>query len=709
MALARFTALLVLSVGFIMSTGSARAAATDWVGDSRAAVRLITATDNVPADSTLEAGLEFRFAKGWHGYWRTPGDAGIPPAVDWSASENISGEEISWPSPHRLVIDELQNSVYENGVVLPVKLFLKQAHTSVRIKASITYAACSDVCVPLEAELTLALPTGAGGTSAQSGLISSAQKRVPGSPDAAGVDVIGTRFAGPASEPTLVVDLKSRSGPFIQPDLLVEGAGDGIPPAPKVELQDAGKTARLTVRLAALPPVGRPLTLTLIDENRATEFKVPTGKAIPDHSSLFFAALLSALLGGLILNLMPCVLPVLSIKLFAFTRQAGGGLREVRLGSAATASGITFSFMLLAVSLVGLKWSGATLGWGIQFQQPWFLAGMAVLTVLFAASFFEWLPIGLPSSIANVASKRSGGPMIEAFLTGVFATLLATPCSAPFVGTAVGFALARGPSEIFAIFMCLGLGMALPYWMTALFPGCVRWLPRPGPWMLVVRKFLGILLLGTAVWLIYVLWSTAGAWTAGVTAALLACLLGYRALISAPVKGKIASPASHRSGLITAGLVVVPLIVSLSAAAPVSQPAAGQEWQAFDLDALPGLIAGGNTVLVDVTATWCLTCKVNDVRVLENAEVRSQLQQSHVIRMRADWSRPNPYIADYLHRFARYGIPFDVVYGPHRPDGEALPELLTTSALLRAIDRASVHDDSRKSENSAPDHRQRIN
>jgi suppressor for copper-sensitivity B len=546
------------------------------------------------------------------------------------------------------------------------------------------------------------MPTGAEGTSAQSGLISSAQKRVPGSPDAAGVDVIGTRFAGPASEPTLVVDLKSRSGPFIQPDLLVEGVGGGIPPAPKVELQDAGKTARLTVRLAALPPVGRPLTLTLIDENRATEFKVPTGQTIPEHSSLFFAALLSALFGGLILNLMPCVLPVLSIKLFAFTRQAGGGLREVRLGSAATASGITFSFMLLAASLVGLKWSGATLGWGIQFQQPWFLAGMAVLTVLFAASFFDWLPIGLPSSIANVASKRSGGPMIEAFLTGVFATLLATPCSAPFVGTAVGFALARGPSEIFSIFLCLGLGMALPYWMTALFPGCVRWLPRPGPWMLVVRKFLGILLLGTAVWLIYVLWSTAGAWTAGVTAALLVCLLGYRALISAPVGAQIASSASRRSGFITAGLVVVPLIVSLSAAAPVSQPAAGQEWQAFDLDALPGLIAGGNTVLVDVTATWCLTCKVNDVRVLENAEVRSRLQQSHVIRMRADWSRPSPYIADYLHRFGRYGIPFDVVYGPQRPDGEALPELLTTGALLRAIDQASVHDDSRKSANAAP-------
>jgi suppressor for copper-sensitivity B len=703
MALARLTTLLVLSTGLIMSTGSARAAATDWVGDSRAAVRLITAADNVTADSTLEAGLEFRFAKGWHGYWRTPGDAGIPPAVDWTASENISNGKISWPAPHRLVIDALQNSVYENDVVLPVKLFLKHVQTNTQIKASITYAACSEVCVPLQADLTLALPTGAGGNSAQSGLISSAQRRVPGSPDAAGVDVIGVRFAGPASKSTLVVDLKSRSGVFVQPDLLVEGAGDGIPPAPKVDLQDAGKAARLTVRLAALPPAGHPLTLTLIDENRTAEFTVPAAQqAIPESSSLFFAALLSALLGGLILNLMPCVLPVLSIKLFAFTREAGGSLRDVRLGSAATASGIIFSFLLLAASLIGLKWSGATLGWGIQFQQPWFLAGMAVLTVLFAASFFEWLPIGLPNSIANVASKRSGGPMIESFLTGVFATLLATPCSAPFVGTAVGFALARGPSEILVIFVCLGLGMALPYWMAASFPGCVRWLPRPGPWMLVVRKFLGILLLGTAAWLTYVLWSTAGVWTAAVTAALLACLLGYRALISVPVMGQIASLASRRSGLITAGLVVVPLIVSFSGAPPVSQAAAAQEWQAFDLDALPGLIAGGNTVLVDVTATWCLTCKVNDVRVLENAEVRSRLQQPHVIRMRADWSRPNPYIADYLHRFARYGIPFDVVYGPQQPDGEALPELLTTSALIRAIDQASVHDDIRKSANSAP-------
>src|SRR5260221_6981730 len=431
MALTRFPALAALSVGLIMCTGSARAAATDWVGDSRAAVRLITATDHISADSTLEAGLEFRFAKGWHGYWRTPGDAGIPPTVDWSASENISGSDISWPAPHRLVIDELQNSVYENDVVLPVKLFLKQAQTSARIKASISYAACSEICVPLQAELTLPLPTGAGGTSAESVLINSAQKQVPGSPDAAGIDVIRTRFARTASESTLVVDLRSKSGAFVRPDLFVEGAGNGIPPAPKVELQDAGKTARLIVRLAALPPPDRPLTLTLIDENRAAEFKLPAVEAIPEHSSVFFVALLSALLGGLILNLMPCVLPVLSIKLFAFTRQAGGGLRDVRLGSAATALGITASFLLLAASLVGLKWSGATLGWGIQFQQPWFLAGIAVVNGFFSGGFFLLVSNGLPkcdSAVCIQPVRRAPSPVR---LPWQFPHFLVTPLSPP--------------------------------------------------------------------------------------------------------------------------------------------------------------------------------------------------------------------------------------------------------------------------------------
>jgi suppressor for copper-sensitivity B len=205
--------------------------------------------------------------------------------------------------------------------------------------------------------------------------------------------------------------------------------------------------------------------------------------------------------------------------------------------------------------------------------------------------------------------------------------------------------------------------------------------------MLVLRQLLGVLLLGTAAWLLFVLWSTAGAWIAGTTGILLTCLLGYRALI----KDRNADQGWHRTKIITAVLAVAPLFVGLSAASSNAlSPAARSEWQAFDPNALPGLIAEGKTVLVDVSATWCLTCKVNDLAVLEKADIRSRLNQSSIVRMRADWSRPNPSIANYLHSFGRFGIPLDVVYGPRQPQGEVLPELLTPGILTQALDQASA-------------------
>ena len=282
MALARFGFMVMLSAGFApWAGGVAHAAATGWVGDNRVAVRLITATDKLATNSTLDAGLEFRFAKGWHGYWRTPGDAGIAPMVDWSGSENIQREEIAWPAPFRLVIEDLQNSVYANHIVLPVKLFLKETGAPLRIKASVAYAACSNICVPYQAELTLSLTPAAGGTSAEAALIDAARKTVPGTPATAGIEVVGVRVSGSASESMLVVELRSSDKPFVRPDLFVEGAGNGIPAAPQVDLGDGGKTARLTVRLPALPPVGRPLTVTLTDEGRAAEFPVNANVTAP--------------------------------------------------------------------------------------------------------------------------------------------------------------------------------------------------------------------------------------------------------------------------------------------------------------------------------------------------------------------------------------------------------------------------------------------
>ncbi len=685
----------------------AAAATTDWVGNQHAAVRLISATDAVSGASPVEAGLEFRFAPGWHGYWRTPGDAGIAPVIDWSASAGLTTATVAWPAPTRLVVSDLQNSTYEGQVALPVALTYADPRRAADMRVSIDYAACSNVCVPYHADLSLMLPVGTAGPSAEAAMIAAARTAVPGTPAAAGIEVARQAFVGTGAQRTLVVALRSITAPFDHPDLFVENAGDGIPPAPAVLLGPDGRTATLTVPVAERPAAdtaSKELVLTLVDGGRSATFAGPAiSAAAPDGGGLW-TVLLSALLGGMILNLMPCVLPVLSIKLVGLTRQAGAGRRAVRVGFAATGLGIVTSFLAIAAALVALKWSGATLGWGIQFQQPWFLAAMAALTVLFAASLFDWVHVGVPRVVIGLggvtrnAAAGAGGraAWIESFLTGAFATLMATPCSAPFVGTAVGFALARGPAEILGIFFCLGLGMALPFFAAALLPGVVGWLPRPGPWMITLRRILGVLLLGTAAWLLAILWSVAGPGVTALVSLLLATMLALAAWAALRPSAEPRLWPKLATGSIVAAAVLAAVAMPSPGPIPPSGAAAdggAGAWQAFDAEALERLVADGSTVLVDVSASWCLTCKVNELTALKTAEVRNRLSRPGTVVMRADWSRPDPAISRYIQGFGRYGIPLDVVYGPRRPAGEALPELLTARLVVEALDRASPAGD----------------
>lgn len=674
----------------LLSISPSLAAATAWVGDKRGSVRLITASDSINGGS-LQAGLEFDYPEHWHGYWRTPGDAGIAPVLDWSASQNLKEQILSWPAPSRLVISKLQNLVYTGHFILPLDLRLADLHGAARIALAIDYAACADICVLKHADLVLDVPAGAGGPSVESGLLTAARSAIPGTPAAAGIKIVRQSIEGDAKERRLVVTLHSTAEAFRHPDLFVEGAGDGPPPEPSVALSDDNHTVTLKTEL---PPDFKPsdqTTLTVADGFRSAEFAGPLSAAAPPAGATrhegggLFPALLVALLGGLILNLMPCVLPILSIKLFAFAQHAGGEQTQARKGAVATALGILTSFLVLAAALIGLKQSGAALGWGIQFQQPWFLVAMAAVTTLFAASFFEWLPIRLPRALAQSSSGPARGPQIEAFLSGVFATLLATPCSAPFVGTAVGFALTGGSQEILAVFACLGLGMALPFIVVAMAPRLVTWLPKPGAWMVRLRQVLGLLLLGTAVWLLLVLWNVAGPLMTATVTVLLATLLAVRAF------------ATHRSqeykwpGVATAGLVAASLVAAfLPASGVAGSHDEADGWRAFDTGALDTLVAQGQTVLVDVTASWCLTCKVNKLTTFENPQVKERLAQPRTIRMRADWSRPDPAIAAYIQRFGRFGIPMDVVYGPGNSDGQPLPEVLTPNIVLRALDDVST-------------------
>jgi suppressor for copper-sensitivity B len=674
--------------------GAALAAATGWVGDHHAAARLITATDAVGSAATVEAGLEIRLAPDWHAYWRTPGDAGIPPSIDWAGSTNLKAAAIAWPAPARYSLQGFETAGYQDHVVLPLALTLTRVSDALALHAAVDYAACAQICVPYSAKFDLTVPAGPASPSPQAGLIAAARASVPGSAGAAGIELVSANAAGSGNSASLIIRLKSTAGSFRAPDIFVEGVAKGSPGRPGLALSQWGKTAQLTVPVrgaSAADVVGRKLTLTLVDGARAAEFDATPVPGAPAGPALRLLPILAvALLGGLVLNAMPCVLPVLSLKLLSVAGHAGGERRRVRLGLAMTALGVVTSFGLIAAALIALKAGGAAIGWGIQFQWPWFIALMAAVTTLFAASLFGWLPILLPHFAYEAAAElRAPTPYADAFLTGVFATLLATPCSAPFVGTAVGFALAQGPAEIAAVFAALGLGMAAPYLAIAAMPRLIRLLPRPGRWMYWLRLALGLALAGTAVWLVAVLAALSGAraaLAAGVALAAVVVLLALRSRRTIPAGGARAAGAAAAALAIAA--VLWPAVAGV---APLDAAATASRWQRFDAGQIQRLVGEGKTVFVDVTAAWCLTCKVNEAAVLERNPVAGRLFGPGIVAMRGDWTRPDPSLTRYLESFGRYGIPFNVVYGPGRPQGELLPELLSAAVVEQALDRAAAH------------------
>ena len=359
--------------------------------------------------------------------------------------------------------------------------------------------------------------------------------------------------------------------------------------------------------------------------------------------------------------------------------------------------------MFFALFVISLRALGENIGWGIQFQQPWFLAAMAVIVFVFACNLFGFFEIRLPQAIGDMGAhatdaRHHTGPLGH-FLQGALATLLATPCSAPFLGTAVGFAMARGAVEIYAIFAGLALGLALPYLAVAAMPKLATSLPRPGPWMIRLRQIMGLALLATAIWLLWVIKGILGLPAVGGLVAGLA-ILGLVLLLAG--RGVKAARALTPGAPIAIGvaMILAASVLPSSGDAPapgsgaVSLRDGGKEagtaalWQPFDEARIATLVAQGKTVLVDVTADWCITCQVNKRLVLNQGAVHTAISDGRLIAMKADWTRPNPVIAAYLAKFGRYGIPFNAVYGPEAPGGIPLPELLTEDIVTQAVAKA---------------------
>ncbi|WP_090019188.1 protein-disulfide reductase DsbD family protein [Limimonas halophila] len=703
--------LVAVLAALLAVTGDARAAASDWVENDHARVRLVAASESVGGE-TLHLGLEMELAKGWKTYWRSPGDAGYPPRLDWSGSENLDSTRRHWPVPHRFQLFGLQTFGYKDRVILPVTATVADPGEPVTVNAAVDYLVCADTCIPHTAELSLTLPPGEGAPSDHAHAIDRFRARVPGLGAGTGMDVTAAKLSGTRETPELTVAVAAQP-PLESPDAVVEGLETVEFGPPDVSMAEGGERAVLRLPAKRVEKgaelAGKQVTLTVFDGDRGLEREVtlergevpvaaggaggsgsgaassgsgPGGGATAGE---WLAMLGLALAGGLILNLMPCVLPVLSLKVLSVVGQGGRAPGAVRASFLASAAGIVVSFWVLAAAAGALKAAGMAVGWGIQFQQPLFLVAMVVIVTLFAANLAGFFEIRLPGAVtqrADAAARKEGH--LGHFLTGAFATLLATPCSAPFLGTAVAFALSRGWLEIGAIFTALGVGLALPYLAVAAVPGAATRMPRPGRWMLRVKQVLAVALAATGVWLLTVLAAQAG--TAAAVAVGGAMVLATALLWARP----------HVPGAWRRAVPVAVLALAVAAfAAPravetrqAAQPAETGAWQPLDRERIDALVDQGQTVFVDVTAEWCITCQVNKVNVIKADAVQARLGADSVTRMRGDWTSRSDRIADYLADNGRYGIPFNAVYGPNAPDGIVLPELLTRSAVLDAIEKA---------------------
>ncbi len=682
--------------------------AAPWIKTEQTAVRLIAARSSIGDSQEVKLGLHFKMKKGWKIYWRSPGDAGFPPSLNWEKSENLASAKFGWPLPSRFSVSGLQTLGYKKEVVFPITATVKDASQGLKLRAGLNYLVCDDICIPYKTSLSFDIPVGTtpDRMSDNYHLISQYTAKVPGDGKAHNLSIESVETTGDFKEIEKdvrkgFIRIKAKSSiPFSKPDIFIEGPELTFYGLPKVSLNHDGSTATINVAVTEEEKakiVNASLRLTLRDGARSAErtLTVTPGKSAPTLTgTLSFSLPLIlgfALLGGLILNLMPCVLPVISLKILGVVSHGGASEKTVRTSFIASSLGIIFSFLVIGSGLVALKLAGAAVGWGIQFQHPWFIVALSIIVTLFAYNLWGLFELRLPSWISDRASRSTGQAEDHQsfggnFATGAFATVLATPCSAPFLGTAVGFALAGGIVDIFAVFLALGIGMALPFLAIATFPRLASRMPKPGNWMITVKKILGVALILTAIWLLSIL-AIQLSTNAALIIGLLMVLLGLVLMARNRLPENLKRLASLSVLVIILGAFWTPYTIT-----PLAGPINAKKdsyWQAFDPAAIPKLVSEGKTVFVDVTAEWCITCQVNKATVLRRGKIHDLLSSGQVIAMQGDWTRPNAKIAAYLKSFGRFGIPFNAVYGPGAPKGEALPELLTTNMVLVGLNKAS--------------------
>ena len=658
----------------------ANALQSDWSGIEEVEVRIISPFSKAGDDPNLYLGLEYQLQKGWKTYWHSPGDGGFPQSLEWKDSTNISSLEILWPQPKGFDILGLKSIGYENEVIFPLKIELEDINQTSIFSFELNYLTCKDICIPGQAHLELILPPGHGIITDHSFQLEKYLSKIPlENSNITGLKILNVTASSDTVNSLINIEAQSKF-PLINPNFFL-GNDLGLPivePHYSFSSDRKNVTVQFFFNESVFNYENFNLSIFFNDRNVAFQYNtiiepIIVSKLFKSNYSYIYIFLI-AILGGLILNVMPCVLPVLSLKLLSILNHRQKNLHSIRKSFFITASGIITSFLLLAFILIGLKISGTSIGWGTQFQQPLFLMIIALILYLFSLNLMGFFEFNLPHFISNSLSisvnKKS---LYTDFLNGFFATLLATPCSAPFVGTAVSAAFTQSFIMMIGIFFFMGLGMASPYIITGLFPQTIDMLPRPGKWMNKLKYLLSILLIGTLVWIGMILQNHFNYFFIIISFFLaLIILISFRYFI-------------HLKLIVIIFSIVVFFSLNFITQLKVNTIRIDKDWQNLTKVNI-GEMINDNIIFVDVTADWCVTCQFNKLNVLNSNLVRSVFAANNVIKIRGDWTKPNKKIEEYLNDYNRYGIPFNIIYSKDYPQGIILSELLTSSEIINVIE-----------------------
>ncbi len=632
---------------------------SNTTGNTYSKLEIVPASKLIKHKEEYLFGIKINLEEGWKTYWKNPGEAGAKIDIKWQKDSNISEMEVLFPFPEKFLDHQVETIGYEKEIIFPVKIKPKQNAQSINTDLTIEYLICKEICIPITEKKKINFLFNDFILDTSKNEVIKYLNKVP-IRDSKTFQIIEI-FEKTDNRVRLTlrpVDSKKKNYKIFTYSEETDVYVLSINPESKINID-----LEIDKKISLMK---NPFFVSISDGINFEEISV-----FPDQikaNSNFFYYLLLAFVGGLILNFMPCVLPVLSLKLFSFIKISDKNSIEVRKFSLATIFGIIFSFVLLSLFIISFKFFGLELGWGFQFQNYNFLLVITIIILLFSLNLLGFFDIFLPNKFTKSIYRFIDDDSSKGyFFSGVFSTLMATPCSAPFLGTAVGFSITSSYENIFFIFVFISLGFSMPYIVFTIRPSLIKRFPKPGKWMINFKFLLGLILLITFSWFLTLL---------NIDKHIITILVFLVLLISTIINKSIFSKVS--SSLILISILYIFLSPSLKKKNEI-------KWKEFDETILKEYINSEQLIFLDFTADWCVTCQLNKLTTLDSKKLQKYFNKNDVKLLRGDWGEKDEKILSFISKFERYGIPVNIIYGPGDKQGVLLPEILTKDIVINEL------------------------